>query len=60
MSSGVVQTKDRTEDAMRLTKFATMFVVLATLAACGGHHGEIFHQDRPGGTDFNAAQQGKK
>jgi hypothetical protein len=37
---------------MRLTKFAALFVVLATLAGCGGHHGEIFHQDRPGGTDF--------
>jgi hypothetical protein len=38
---------------MTVTKFATLLLVLATLAACGGHHGEILHQDRPGGTDFN-------
>jgi hypothetical protein len=37
---------------MRFTRLAALFIVLATLAGCGGHHGEIFHQDRPGGTDY--------
>lgn len=37
---------------MKLTKFAALFLVLATLAACNAHHGEILHQDRPGGTDY--------
>jgi hypothetical protein len=44
------------EDIMR---YLLAGAALLMLAACGGHHGQILHQDRPGGTDFNAAQ-GKK
>jgi hypothetical protein len=49
--------KRGTEDNMKVVELAALVVVLATLAACGGHHGEILHQDRPGGTDYNAAHK---
>jgi hypothetical protein len=49
----------RTENAMRLAKLAAALILAAGVAACGGHHGQIFHQDRPGGTDFNAAHPAK-
>jgi hypothetical protein len=39
---------------MTSTKLAALLVVLVALAGCGGHHGQILHQDRPGGTDYNA------
>jgi hypothetical protein len=44
---------------MRLARLAAAIILAAGLAACGGHHGQIFHQDRPGGTDFNAAHSAK-
>ncbi len=40
---------------MKLGTLAALLAALITVAACGGHHGQIFHQDRPGGTDYNAA-----
>jgi hypothetical protein len=44
----------RKEMPMTSSKIAVLFAVLVALAACGGHHGQILHQDRPGGTDYNA------
>jgi len=37
---------------MRRSAILALFLALATaLGACGGHHGQFLHQNRPGGND---------